>query len=60
MNRVEMIDELLNDDIATIQSAMHSNDFEYLTNCLLYGIGYDSWTDDQITDEYNSRTWEGE
>ena len=60
MNRIQMIENLVDDDIATIQSAMYSNDFEYLSNCLMYGIGYDSWTDEQIANEYNSRTWENE
>jgi hypothetical protein len=60
MKREDIITKLIDDDIATIQSAMYNNDFEYLSNCLRYGIGYDSWTNEDIATEFTSRTWEGE
>jgi len=58
MNRLVMIDKLIDDDIATIKSGMANNDFKYLSNCLLYGTGYSSWTDEELRQEYNDRTWE--
>jgi hypothetical protein len=53
-----MVDQLIDDDIATIKQGLEVNDTEYLYNILLYGIGYDKQTLREIIDEYNSRTWE--
>ncbi len=60
MNREQMVDRLIADDIATIKAAMEQNDAEYLYYILKTRDGYDNWTLRQIIDEYNSRTWEGE
>lgn len=60
MLKEEMIDRLIADDVATILSAMHSGDTEYLEDCLRYKDGYENWTLRQIIDEFNSRTWENE
>lgn len=58
MNREEMIEKLINDDITTIQNAMYADDTEYLCNILKYGIGYDNQTIEDIKFEFESRTWE--
>ena len=58
MKREKMIEKLVNDDIATIKSAMYNNDYEYLSNCLQFGLGYDSWLDEDLKQEFNTRTWE--
>jgi hypothetical protein len=55
----QMVKQLVDDDIATIKSAMERDDFEYLSNCLEYGIGYANWTDADVIKEFNTRTWEG-
>ena len=60
MNREEMIEKLVNDDISTIQNAMYGDDTEYLCNILKFGIGYDNQTIEDIKLEFESRTWEGE
>jgi putative AlgH/UPF0301 family transcriptional regulator len=54
----EMIEKLIDDDIATIKLAMYQNDYEYLFNILRDGMGYSNWLPTQIVKEFNSRTWE--
>ena len=54
-----MIEKLISDDILTIKSALLHGDAEYLFNILADGIGYNSWTDEQIQIEYEERNWEG-
>jgi hypothetical protein len=54
----EMIEKLIDDDIATIKLAMYQNDYEYLSNILADGMGYSNWLPTQIVKEFNSRTWE--
>jgi hypothetical protein len=58
MKTEKMIEKLIEDDILTIKSAMYQGDTEYLYHILADGIGYHSWTDEQIKVEYNERTWE--
>jgi hypothetical protein len=58
MLKEEMIDRLIEDDIATIRNGFENNDAEYLHSILLNGKGYDNMTLREIIDEYNSRTWE--
>jgi hypothetical protein len=58
MLKEEMIDRLIEDDIATVRNGFENNDAEYLYSILLNGKGYDNMTLREIIDEYNSRTWE--
>lgn len=58
MNREEMIDRLVDDDIDTILSSPQSAD--YLVHILRNGIGYERQTDIEIETEFNSRSWENE
>jgi hypothetical protein len=57
MDRVEMIEKLIDDDINTIKN---SSDDEYLYNVLKFNIGYDHQTLSEIKKEFEDRTWEGE
>ena len=58
MKREEMIEQLIDDDIETILNSGTCAD--YLSNILRMGKGYELQTDEEISLEYNSRTWEGE
>jgi hypothetical protein len=58
MNRHEMIERLIDDDIETILNSGACAD--YLSNILRMGKGYELQTDEEIAQEFNSRTWENE
>jgi putative AlgH/UPF0301 family transcriptional regulator len=58
MKTEQMIEKLIEDDILTIKSAMSNRDYEYLYHILADGIGYNSWTDEQVKAEYEERSWE--
>jgi hypothetical protein len=57
MDKAEMIEKLINDDIDTIKN---SRDDEYIYNILRFGIGYDHQALFEIKQEFESRTWEGD
>lgn len=58
MTKQEMIERLIDDDIETILYSGVTAD--YLANILRFGTGYELQTDEQITEEFNSRTWENQ
>lgn len=58
MNTQEMIERLIDDDIETILNSGACAD--YLANILRTGKGYELQTEEQIKQEFNSRTWENE
>ena len=58
MNREDMIERLIDDDIETILNSPLPAD--YLVNILRFGTGYELQTDEDIKQEFNSRTWENE
>ena len=58
MDKQEMIEQLIDDDINTILYSGVTAD--YLSNILRLGIGYELQTEAEIAIEYNSRTWENE
>lgn len=60
MNRHDMIERLVADDVETIRIAMEQGDVEYLCDILIDGKGYSNMTLREVIDEYNSRTWEDE
>lgn len=55
MNRQEIINLLVQDDIDTIRHGIYNNDTEYLDNLLRYGKPYEVWTDAELVDEYKER-----
>ena len=55
MNREEIINLLVQDDIDTIRHGIHNNDTEYLANILKFGKPYDVWTDKELVSEYKER-----
>jgi hypothetical protein len=58
MTRDEMINRLIDDDIETILGSNPSMD--YLIDILRRGTGYELQLDQEIVQEYHSRTWEDE
>jgi len=58
MNRKDMIERLVQDDIQVIKDAMQEKDVEYLDFILRDGIGYNKMTDESLIEEFNNRTWE--
>lgn len=58
MTRDEMIDRLIDDDIQTILG--NGQSIDYLINILRRGTGYELQLDQEIVQEYHSRTWEDE
>jgi hypothetical protein len=58
MTRDEMINRLIDDDIETILGSNPSID--YLIDILKRGTGYELQLDQEIVQEYHSRTWEDE
>jgi hypothetical protein len=58
MTREDMIDRLIDDDIETILGSNQSID--YLVSILRRGTGYELQLDEEIVQEYHSRTWEDE
>jgi hypothetical protein len=58
MTRDEMINRLVDDDINTILGSNPSID--YLIDILKRGTGYELQLDEEIVQEYHSRTWEDE
>jgi hypothetical protein len=58
MNRENMVDSLIEDDIKKIMKDWKDGDAEYLYFILKTRDGYDNWTLRQIIDEYNTRIWE--
>jgi hypothetical protein len=58
MTREEMINRLIDDDIETILGSNQSID--YLVSILRRGTGYELQLDEEIVQEYHSRTWEDE
>jgi hypothetical protein len=58
MTREDMIDRLIDDDIQTILGSNPSID--YLIDILRRGTGYELQLDEEIVQEYHSRTWEDE
>jgi len=56
--RAEMIDRLVLDDMDIIENGIMQNDYDYLRDILRGGKGYDFQTDDEIAQEFYSRTWE--
>jgi len=58
MTRDEMINRLIDDDIETILGSNQSID--YLVSILRRGTGYELQLDQEIVQEYHSRTWEDE
>jgi len=58
MNRKDMIERLVQDDIQVIKDAMQEKDIEYLDFILRDGIGYNKMTDESLIEEFNNRTWE--
>jgi hypothetical protein len=58
MTRDEMINRLIDDDIETILGSNASMD--YLIDILRRGTGYELQLDQEIVQEYHSRTWEDE
>jgi hypothetical protein len=58
MNRKDMIERLVQDDIQVIKDAMQQKDVEYLDFILRDGIGYNKMTDESLIEEFNNRTWE--
>ena len=55
MNREEIINLLVQDDIDTIRHGIYNNDTEYLNNILRFGKPYDVWTDKELVSEYKER-----
>lgn len=55
LNRGEMIDWLVDDDIATIKEGIYANDFSYLTDILIFGKSYQDWSDDELQAEIYER-----
>ena len=55
MNREEIINLLVQDDIDTIRHGIYNNDTEYLDNILRFGKPYDVWTDKELVGEYKER-----
>ena len=55
MNREEIINLLVQDDIDTIRHGIYNNDTEYLDNLLRFGKPYDVWTDKELVSEYKER-----
>ena len=55
MNREEIINLLVQDDIDTIRHGIYNNDTEYLDNILRFGKPYDVWTDKELVSEYKER-----
>jgi len=60
MNREEMIERLVADDIQVIKYALQFDDVEYLDFILRGGIGYEKMSDKGLIEEYYQRTWEDE
>jgi ABC-type proline/glycine betaine transport system ATPase subunit len=58
MTRDEMINRLIDDDVETILGSNQSID--YLVSILRRGTGYELQLDEEIVQEYHSRTWEDE
>jgi len=58
MNRKDMIERLVQDDIQVIKDAMQEKDVEYLDFILRDGIGYNKMSDEGLIEEFNNRTWE--
>ena len=58
MNRKDMIERLVQDDIQVIKDAMQEKDVEYLDFILRDGIGYNKLTNESLIEEFNNRTWE--
>ena len=58
MNREDIINALVEDDIDTIRQGIHNNDTEYLDNILRHGKPYEVWTDKELVDEYVERVME--
>jgi hypothetical protein len=58
MTREDMINRLIDDDIQTILGSNPSID--YLIDILRRGTGYELQLDEEIVQEYHSRTWEDE
>lgn len=58
MNREQMIDRLVDNDIDTILNCGATAD--YLVNILRRGMGYELQKDTDIIMQYNSRTWENQ
>lgn len=55
MNREEIINLLVQDDIDTIRHGIYNNDTEYLDNILRFGKPYDVWTEKELVSEYKER-----
>jgi hypothetical protein len=58
MTREDMINRLIDDDVETILGSNPSMD--YLIDILRRGTGYELQLDEEIVQEYHSRTWEDE
>jgi hypothetical protein len=58
MTREDMINRLIDDDVETILGSNPSMD--YLIDILRRGTGYELQLDEEIVQEFHSRTWEDE
>lgn len=58
MTREDMINRLIDDDVETILGSNQSID--YLIDILRRGTGYELQLDEEIVQEFHSRTWEDE
>lgn len=55
LNRQQLIDWLVADDISTIQEALFRNDNAYLSDILMYGKSYQQWSDAELIAEIKER-----
>jgi hypothetical protein len=58
MNKKDMIERLIKDDIQVIKDALKDNNTEYLEFILRDGLGFNKMSDQGLIEEFNCRTWE--
>ena len=58
MNKKEMIERLIKDDIQVIKDAFQEKNTEYLEFILRDGMGFNKMSDQGLIEEFNNRSWE--
>jgi len=58
MNKKEMIERLIKDDIQVIKDAFQEKNTEYLEFILRDGMGFNKMSDQGLIEEFNNISWE--
>ena len=55
MDRDEMIDWLVDDDIDTIKQGILNDDYAYLSDILMFGKAINQWSNEELINEIKER-----